>query len=69
MGALRAGEHLEAGGEREMEIRGCSIWAVEVREYVGGGCSTWQWRRGEGGALHGSDDSLFPFLAYQAENV
>lgn len=24
------GTHLEAGSEEEMEIRGCSIWAVEV---------------------------------------
>jgi hypothetical protein len=32
MATLKAGEHLEAGGEREMEIRGCSIWAVEVRK-------------------------------------
>ena len=30
MTKLRAGEHLEAGGEKEAEIRGCSIWAVEV---------------------------------------
>lgn len=27
---LLAGEHLEPGGEMEAEIRGCSIWAVEV---------------------------------------
>lgn len=31
MAALRAGEHLDPGGEWEAEIRGCSIWAVEVR--------------------------------------
>lgn len=24
------GTHLEAGSEEEMEIRGCSIWAIEV---------------------------------------
>ena len=29
---LKAGEKLDAGGEREVEIRACSIWAVEVRE-------------------------------------
>ncbi len=27
---LRKGSHLTAGGEEETEIRGCSIWAVEV---------------------------------------
>ncbi len=27
---LRAGDHLAAGGEKEAEIRGCSIWAIEV---------------------------------------
>ena len=27
---LEARTHLEAGGEREVEIRGCSIWAIEV---------------------------------------
>lgn len=30
MNTLRAGQHLEAGGEWEAEIRGCSIWAVEL---------------------------------------
>lgn len=32
LNSLRVGQHLEAGGEWEAEIRGCSIWAVEVRE-------------------------------------
>ena len=27
---LKAGDHLTAGEEEEAEIRGCSIWAVEV---------------------------------------
>lgn len=36
MQKLLAGDHLEAGGEMEAEIRGCSIWAVEVWQYEGG---------------------------------
>lgn len=28
--SLEAREQLTSGGEREVEIRGCSIWAVEV---------------------------------------
>ena len=27
---LETGDLLPAGGERELEMRGCSIWAVEV---------------------------------------
>ena len=34
MQRLREGEHLEAGGEAEAEIRGCSIWAVEVSAWA-----------------------------------
>ena len=30
MTMLRSGQHLEAGGDMETEIRGSSIWAVEV---------------------------------------
>ena len=28
---LKGGVHLESGSLEEVEIRGCSIWAVEVR--------------------------------------
>ena len=28
---LKGGVHLESGSHEEVEIRGCSIWAVEVR--------------------------------------
>lgn len=28
---LRLGVHLDQGSEEEVEIRGCSVWAVEVR--------------------------------------
>jgi len=28
---IEMGDLLPAGGEQELEIRGCSIWAVEVR--------------------------------------
>ena len=35
---LRAGRHLEPGCPEEAEIRGCSIWAVEVGGEVGGAC-------------------------------
>lgn len=31
MGRLVKGEHVEVGSVEEVEIRGCSIWAVEVR--------------------------------------
>ena len=30
MEKLKGGVHLESGGQEEVEIRGCSIWAVEV---------------------------------------
>ena len=30
MGRLVRGEHVEVGSSEEVEIRGCSIWAVEV---------------------------------------
>ena len=30
MGKLVRGEHVEVGSAEEAEIRGCSIWAVEV---------------------------------------
>ena len=30
MTQLKEGIHVEAGSEQESEIRGCSIWAVEV---------------------------------------
>ena len=30
MGRLQRGEHLESGCEEEVEIRGCTVWAVEV---------------------------------------
>ncbi len=31
MGKLRRWEHLEPGSPDEVEIRGCSVWAVEVK--------------------------------------
>ena len=31
MEKLKKSVHLESGSQEEVEIRGCSIWAVEVR--------------------------------------
>ena len=44
MEKLKSGVHLNPGSEEEVEIRGCSVWAVEVliiitiilhRSYIG----------------------------------
>lgn len=32
MEKLKRGVHLEPGSQEEVEIRGCSVWAVEVRQ-------------------------------------
>ena len=34
MEKLRSGVHLNPGSKEEVEIRGCSVWAVEVRKII-----------------------------------
>jgi len=43
-GKVRRGEMLEAGSELEVEVRACSVWAVELlrREMERRGCGEWE---------------------------